>query len=112
MLFHLLLPFILLLLRPPCSSSLALPQVDQEIDDPNDLLAVESNALPIAVVGHPSSSINEVNPSLVAIAPAPPGFGGERLTAAGSPPGAGQGGPAELIEYENVVNPDGSYSFR
>ena len=84
-----------LLLASSLDSGLALPQVDQEIDDPNDLLAVES-------ARHEEFS-NSVDPFLSAIAPAPPGFGGERLTA---------GAPEAVVDYENVINPDGSYSFR
>lgn len=64
-------------------------QVDQEIDDPQDLLAVESEFV----------EQNEVfTPSLIPILPPPEGFGGDRLTAQS---GANGG-----------VNQDGSYSFR
>ena len=84
---------------------LTMAQVDREIDDPEDLLAVES-------------FVNEVD-LLRPIEPAPPGFGGQRLTqrqptSARQDPGQGQKAAAmtTVQEYENVINEDGSYSFR
>jgi hypothetical protein len=60
-------------------------QVNKEIDDLEDLLAVET--------------INEINPQLVEILPAPPGFGGQRLT-------------AKKTAAKSNKNQDGTYSFR
>ena len=78
-------------------------QVNQIIDNPEDLLAVESD------VGEGQTShLNEVDPYLVPIEAPPPGFPGERLT-------SGQKGPASSPQsgsHMNVGNPDGSYSFR
>ena len=91
--FFILLSFVLLLLNINLTNAEA--QVDQEIYDLEDLLAVESEFV----------EDNVVNPHLVAIEPAPPGFGGERLT--GSPVN-NQGGNSGRPQ----INPDGSYSFR
>lgn len=68
-------------------------QVNQEIDDIEDLLAVESNNF--------DANSNEINPYLVEILPAPEGFGGERLT---NSPG--------VNANSNAINQDGSYAFR
>ena len=90
----------LLLLANRCAC-----QVDQEIFDYEDLLAVESGQ---------SEIVNEVfsdGPAIISvIAPAPEGFGGERLTEGTSPKGPGR--DAILQEYQNVINEDGSYAFR
>eukprot|EP00094_Tigriopus_californicus_P008311 TCALIF_08007-PA protein Name:"Protein of unknown function" AED:0.18 eAED:0.43 QI:192/0/0.33/1/0/0/3/0/137 len=69
-------------------------QVDQEIDDYEDLLAVES-----------SFSSNEITP-LRAILPVPEGFNGQRLTRPQS---------SASISSDNrarIIRPDGSYTFR
>ncbi|XP_059083851.1 uncharacterized protein LOC131881099 [Tigriopus californicus] len=68
-------------------------QVDQEIDDYEDLLAVES-----------SFSSNEITP-LRAILPVPEGFNGQRLTRPQS---------SASISSDNrarIIRPDGSYTF-
>ena len=88
------LSFVLLLLHN-CNDINAEAQVDQEIYDLEDLLAVESEFV----------EENVVNPHLIAIEPAPPGFGGERLT--GAP--VAHGG---ADNHRQQINPDGSYSFR
>ena len=67
-------------------------QVNKEIYELEDLLAVES-----------SNFQNDVNPNLIPIEPPPPGFGGDRLT--GAPIQNTPGG------QENIIYPDGSYSF-
>lgn len=77
-------------------NALPLAQVNQEIDNLEDLLAVESSNDFIS---------NEINPQLVEILPAPPGFGGQRLTSAPAPQGP-------LASGSSSINPDGSYAFR
>jgi hypothetical protein len=93
------------------ASSNALPvpegQVNQEIFDLEDLIAIESEIVE-----------NRVNPGLVAIAAPPPGFLGERLVSIQDAPkdfhgerltSSSSSGGAEVTNE----NPgDGSYSFR
>lgn len=94
-----------LLISCPCSTwSLPAsdPQVNQEIDNIEDLLAVESEFIE-----------NTVDPQLVAIVAAPPGFPGERLVAIKPPP---PGFPGDRLTGTSNTNPqensNGAYSFR
>lgn len=77
--------------------TLALPlpdsQVNQEIDDLEDLLAVE----------------NQIDEGLIAIAPAPVGFPGERLVAIEAAP---KDFPGERLVTNDQSAPKGSYAFR
>ena len=104
-------------------------QVNQVIDDPEDLLAVESDPRltshqNVFVVESPTqqrlrndalkasqtsvnddATQNDIDPDLRPIEEAPPGFPGLRLTASGpKKPDSGM--------QMDVGNPDGSYSFR
>ena len=101
-------------------------QVNQVIDDPEDLLAVESDATHtsqnVASVTHQNVILgfpqrhqtsqddadalhNDVDPHLTPIDAPPPGFPGERLT-------SGSETKPETGMQMNIGNPDGSYSFR
>lgn len=86
---HSQLVLALLIIGRACGTA----QVNQEIDEYEDLLAVES-----------SFQSNEVTP-LRAILPAPEGFNGQRLTNSAS---------SNSFQSDNqarVIQPDGSYSF-
>ena len=87
-------------------------QVNQVIDNPEDLLAVESDigagqTSHLSEVDH-NSQLNEVDPYLIPIEAPPPGFPGERLTSGQKDSASSQ----QSGSHMNVGNPDGSYSFR